>query len=131
MDECIHTGVSTSETTLPGRLRLRRRAPMLYRRLMRGFYPGVASPATRFPRIEQGWRSGDDAAIDAPEDFKLENSSEDPLPESGFKIRGKAPAKKRIARVVGSFDHAILPMPPVSFLLSQYYRNIIMTSPFS
>lgn len=36
MDECIRTGVSTSETVLPGRLGLRRRAPMLYRRLMRG-----------------------------------------------------------------------------------------------
>jgi len=36
MDECIRSGVSTAEQTLPGRLRLRRRAPMLYRRLMRG-----------------------------------------------------------------------------------------------
>lgn len=36
MDDCIRTGVSTSERTLPGRLGLRRRAPMLYRRLMRG-----------------------------------------------------------------------------------------------
>ena len=36
MDDCIRTGVSTSETVLPGRLGLRRRAPMLYRRLMRG-----------------------------------------------------------------------------------------------
>jgi L-serine deaminase len=39
MDECIRTGVSTSDTTLPGRLGLRRRAPMLYRRLMRGCVP--------------------------------------------------------------------------------------------
>jgi L-serine deaminase len=37
MDECIRTGVSTSEQVLPGRLGLRRRAPMLYRRLMRGY----------------------------------------------------------------------------------------------
>ena len=36
MAECIRTGVSTTEATLPGRLGLRRRAPMLYRRLMRG-----------------------------------------------------------------------------------------------
>jgi L-serine deaminase len=36
MDDCIRIGVSTTETTLPGRLGLRRRAPMLYRRLMRG-----------------------------------------------------------------------------------------------
>lgn len=37
MDKCIRTGVSTTERTLPGRLGLRRRAPILYRRLMRGF----------------------------------------------------------------------------------------------
>lgn len=37
MDDCIRAGVSTTETTLPGRLGLRRRAPMLYRRLMRGY----------------------------------------------------------------------------------------------
>jgi hypothetical protein len=36
MDECIRTGVSTLETILPGRLQLRRKAPMLYKRLMRG-----------------------------------------------------------------------------------------------
>ena len=37
MDDCIRVGVTTPEKTLPGRLRLRRRAPMLYRRLMRGY----------------------------------------------------------------------------------------------
>ena len=37
MDDCIRVGVTTTETTLPGRLGLRRRAPMLYRRLMRGY----------------------------------------------------------------------------------------------
>jgi L-serine deaminase len=42
MDECIRTGVSTTETTLPGRLKLRRRAPALYRRLMRGWVDCLA-----------------------------------------------------------------------------------------
>lgn len=37
MDDCIRVGVTTNEKTLPGRLGLRRRAPMLYRRLMRGY----------------------------------------------------------------------------------------------
>jgi hypothetical protein len=37
MDDCIHAGVSATEPTLPGRLGLRRRAPTLYRRLMRGY----------------------------------------------------------------------------------------------
>ena len=36
MDDCIRTGVSSAEEKLPGRLGLRRRAPLLYRRLMRG-----------------------------------------------------------------------------------------------
>jgi hypothetical protein len=31
MDGCIHTGVTTSETIVPGRLMLKRRAPMLYK----------------------------------------------------------------------------------------------------
>jgi hypothetical protein len=44
MDDCIRTGVSSTETVLPGRLQLRRRAPMLYRRLMRG----LVFPARRF-----------------------------------------------------------------------------------
>ena len=37
MDDCIRTGVSSADEKLPGRLGLRRRAPMLYRRLMRGY----------------------------------------------------------------------------------------------
>jgi L-serine deaminase len=37
MDDCIRVGVTTTEKTLPGRLGLQRRAPMLYRRLMRGY----------------------------------------------------------------------------------------------
>ena len=39
MDDCIRTGVSSAEEKLPGRLGLRRRAPLLYRRLMRGYLP--------------------------------------------------------------------------------------------
>ncbi|CAK5273905.1 unnamed protein product [Mycena citricolor] len=110
MDECIRTGVSTSETTLPGRLRLRRRAPMLYRRLMRGFYPGISGTAMINPVISSGsagWRP--DSAIDSPRDSTdptagLPKHSDEPLP-----VR---PSGSRAARVVGSFEHAVLPMPP-------------------
>lgn len=97
MDDCIRTGVSSKETTLPGRLGLRRRAPMLYKRLMRGFYPGVASPS-HLPRIEEGTPA---EAIEAPED-------------TDFQLPKPPSIKKNIAKVVGSFDHPILPMPPVS-----------------
>lgn len=46
MDQCIAEGVTTNETHLPGSLNLRRRAPKLYKRLMRGFYPNLADSPT-------------------------------------------------------------------------------------
>ncbi|TFY72303.1 hypothetical protein EVG20_g708 [Dentipellis fragilis] len=100
MDDCIRSGVATTETTLPGRLRLRRRAPMLYRRLMRGFYPGVIGP--QLPAIGNGSRAN--GAIEGPESDTQENSDE-PKPMHTHRFM-------RPARVVGSLDHAILPEPP-------------------
>ncbi|KAF8899655.1 serine dehydratase alpha chain-domain-containing protein [Gymnopilus junonius] len=122
MDECIRTGVSTSERTLPGRLGLRRRAPMLYKRLMRGFYPGVAARSD-IPTIDSAWSP---EAIDGPRqqpqaaDASIasnryaDNSSDtsshmsDNRPDRSPRISGMV----RAPRVTGSFDHAILPMPP-------------------
>src|SRR5258706_8098214 len=48
MDECIRTGVSTAERTLPSRLNLRRCAPMLYQRLVRGYVgpPTITVPSS-------------------------------------------------------------------------------------
>ncbi|KAJ7257865.1 L-serine ammonia-lyase [Mycena haematopus] len=106
MDDCIRAGVSSTETTLPGRLRLRRRAPMLYRRLMRGFYPGVSSPLTG-PRITAG--STPAAVIDAPTAGLPTHSQVTIDPDAPTRLR---PAVSRPTRVVGSFDHAVLPMPP-------------------
>lgn len=146
MDDCIRTGVSTSETTLPGRLRLRRRAPMLYKRLMRGyvsylyhsfpyigelisprFYPGIASSA--LPSIGSCWRPTE--AIDSPPDSDSDNK---PLPGStgakaglgpGTGLGGGKVALARAARVVGSFNHAVLPMPPVrSISLPSFLRDL-------
>ncbi|KAG8748385.1 hypothetical protein FRC10_005932 [Ceratobasidium sp. 414] len=94
MDECIRTGVSSVEQELPGRLRLRRRAPMLYKRLMRG------------PITETGDFGEDTTPSDRPSHpHRFEANEPD---ESG--VFGKA-ATRRPARVVGSFEHAILPMP--------------------
>ncbi|PPQ94651.1 hypothetical protein CVT25_009382 [Psilocybe cyanescens] len=149
MDDCIRTGVSTSETTLPGRLGLRRRAPMLYRRLMRGFYPGVSAPLNENPQIGSGsgWST---EAIGGPQqsdssasgdrgsnarartrgsetsasfgsgrvEDRLEDSDLDlDNAETGPTRRGNARARAvrrapGAPRVTGSFDHAILPMPP-------------------
>lgn len=103
MDDCIRTGVSTTERTLPGRLKLRRRAPMLYRRLMRGFYPGIGIPTTHLIGPNSSMPAG---AVDAPEGMKtsqdVENGSVS-MPRDG---------RSRAAIVTGSFDHAVLPMPP-------------------
>ncbi|KAF7356793.1 L-serine ammonia-lyase [Mycena venus] len=107
MDECIRTGVSSTETTLPGRLRLRRRAPMLYRRLMRGFYPGIASPLTG-PRITAG-SAQSAGVIDAPIHGLPTHSQTTIDPDAPTPLR---PTVSRPTRVVGSFDHAVLPMPP-------------------
>ncbi|KAF7370789.1 hypothetical protein MSAN_00712400 [Mycena sanguinolenta] len=106
MDDCIRTGVSSTETLLPGRLGLRRRAPMLYRRLMRGFYPGISSPLTG-PRITAG--SSPAGVIDAPMAGLPKHSQVTIDPDAPTLLR---PAVSRPARVVGSFDHAVLPMPP-------------------
>ncbi len=112
MDDCIRAGVSAVDPTLPGRLGLRRRAPMLYRRLMRGFYSGVASPT--LPVIGSGRPLDDVQAIDSPD--YTEEMKDDTLnrPLSG---PSKITRRAKATRVVGSFDHPLLPMPPVSFLL--------------
>ncbi|KAH8093733.1 L-serine ammonia-lyase [Cristinia sonorae] len=101
MDDCIRMGVTSAEDKLPGRLGLRRRAPMLYRRLMRGFYPGLATPS--MPAIGPGYQV---EPIDAPEGAK--SSTEDST-LSGTPERVLA---ARATRVVGSLDHPVLPMPP-------------------
>ncbi|KAJ7453921.1 L-serine ammonia-lyase [Mycena galericulata] len=112
MDSCIRSGVSSTETTLPGRLGLRRRAPMLYRRLMRGFYPGLASPTNPLLTAgSAGWRP--ESAIDAPEKTVKAGlpTHKDAIidPDAPTRLR---PAASRAARVVGSFNHSMLPMPP-------------------
>ncbi|KAF5383731.1 hypothetical protein D9615_003688 [Tricholomella constricta] len=103
MDECIHTGVTTSETTLPGRLGLRRRAPILYRRLMRGLYPGISGPHAA--QIESGAKAT--AFIASPD--SMEGTQLNDQDEPHHRLRKSA---SRAPRVVGSFNHAVLPMPP-------------------
>ncbi|KAI9511535.1 serine dehydratase alpha chain-domain-containing protein [Russula earlei] len=104
MDDCIRSGVHTHETTLPGRLGLRRRAPMLYRRLMRGFYPGLSTP--HLQAIEGQFQPA--VEINAP----VSDNPNDPpsVSRSAGSLRG--PGHTHAARVVGSFDHPVLPEPP-------------------
>lgn len=130
MDNCIRTGVLTSESVLPGRLQLRRRAPALYRRLMRGsvcffhrsafsligrrFYPAVSTG--HLPVIDG---PNTNTAINEPENDNFDNaraSTDDsvftPLSRTRLsKVHSRPP------RVVGAFDHPILPMPPVRMII--------------
>ncbi|EJD48003.1 L-serine ammonia-lyase, partial [Auricularia subglabra TFB-10046 SS5] len=108
MDECIRTGVSSGETTLPGRLRLRRRAPALYRRLMRGFYPGMSAPHSTSPAVDS---PGLAPAIPSP-DITAPSRAAESRATPGAANGTAANGRPRPARVVGSFDHAVLPMPP-------------------
>ena len=81
------------------------------------FYPGISS--SNLPAIEPGWTPG---AIASPETDSEEGEG------SLDKARGLPPVS-RATRVVGSFDHAILPMPPVSnplFHIYDYGRVLIM-----
>ncbi|KAI0731246.1 L-serine ammonia-lyase [Earliella scabrosa] len=104
MDDCIRTGVSSAEEKLPGRLGLRRRAPILYRRLMRGFYPGLATPT--LPAISAGAMSA--GHIPAPDGFLAGGfSAAGADSENGDGISASRPT-----RVVGVLDHPVTPMPP-------------------
>ena len=47
MDGCIRNGVTSTDETLPGGLRVKRRAPGLYRRLQKGFYPTMETSENR------------------------------------------------------------------------------------
>ncbi|KAH0836625.1 serine dehydratase alpha chain-domain-containing protein [Lanmaoa asiatica] len=110
MDNCIRAGVTATEKTLPGRLGLQRRAPILYRRLMRGFYPSLGIPTIQ--RIGPGSTPISPSVIDAPESLdaaaSLSQEQQEPVTSQN--------KQTRTHRVIGSFDHPVLPMPPVSLV---------------
>lgn len=96
---------------------------MLYRRLMRGFYPGLSTP--HFAAIGAGsaMDSKPAGSIDAPEfarpDFAgsgpFTNATQTPQPQSSVHDQSvNARRSARATRVVGQLDHAVLPEPPVS-----------------
>ncbi|KAF9517753.1 hypothetical protein BS47DRAFT_439273 [Hydnum rufescens UP504] len=136
MDECIRTGVSTTEETLPGRLQLKRRAPALYRcrpaailiaivlfltisnrRLMKGFYPAIYAPSSN-PAIAAPTPDISDSHLDvinptaalnpmsARAAPQVTNGSDRP-PAS---VTPTIPSMRR-KLVRGKLDHPIPPMP--------------------
>ena len=125
MDDCIRTGVSTSEKTLPGRLGLHRRAPMLYRRLMRGFYPALSPSFQGYQRIREG-RAAEE--IDSPDGFDGESLGGNELGAKGGPMKRESPVRRPAARVVGQFDHPLLPVPPVRNIFSTHLPRRLTTN---
>lgn len=97
MDEGIRAGVMSEQEILPGSLRMKRRAPKLYARLMRGLYMG--------PR-RLGNMSGPTSS-----ESTLETKSKRVAP--GAEVPAVASrGTKRVPRIRGSFHHEIMPVPP-------------------
>ncbi|KZV76009.1 L-serine ammonia-lyase [Peniophora sp. CONT] len=108
MDDCIRSGVHAPDSALPGRLGLRRRAPMLYRRLMRGFYPGLSMPRGA-PAIAAGESPA--GSVEAPDQARVEARREWEVKDRE-RMGPPSGRRARATRVVGQFDHPILPEPP-------------------
>lgn len=84
---------------------------MLYKRLMRGFYPVLTPSFSGYQRISKGeWVSGE---IDSPEGFGDHPPNGNSARGKGGPMQRESPVRRPAARVVGQFDHALLPVPPV------------------
>ncbi|KAK4048039.1 hypothetical protein OIV83_005073 [Microbotryomycetes sp. JL201] len=111
MDSSIRDGVSSTDERLPGRLKVRRRAPALYRRLFKGFFPSLTPT------------SGHSAALGRP--GQSSGSKQDALPPSELtgstsltrsasqhsNASSSLPKRSRAPLVVGDFEHELEPVP--------------------
>ncbi|CEH13061.1 L-SERINE DEHYDRATASE 1-RELATED [Ceraceosorus bombacis] len=119
MDTCIYEGVHSSEETLPGALKLRRRAPALYARLTRGFFSGSngavgASKPKGVALLDERVSVKGGGESDAARPSDLPALSEWSVVGSGS---GSGNLRRRARssgppRVVGRMDHPLLPTPP-------------------
>ncbi|UZJ56993.1 hypothetical protein CBS101457_006313 [Exobasidium rhododendri] len=101
MDNCIREGVHSEQELLPGTLKMKRRAPGLYRRLSRGLYSSLGKTSSLSLNRASG--SGSTSASSL---IKSESRSE------GGEKRLSIKSAKGPPRVHGSFQHPILPTPP-------------------
>lgn len=74
------------------------------------FYPGISSMANTHPAIESG-EPETVGLIDQPADSARAESSSSPSDRAPGKSKREV-SGPRPTRVIGSFDHPILPMPP-------------------
>lgn len=112
MDNSILEGVQAApDSTLPGSLKLHRRAPALYRRLTRGLYPSYSTSASN---------AAEPAQAQLPLDNK-ETPAGSPTPgtlTTAPASSSSSPGRKDMAirraaalRTHGSFSHPVLPSP--------------------
>ncbi|GAA6015043.1 hypothetical protein JCM11491_001638 [Sporobolomyces phaffii] len=102
MDQSIHAGISSQEELLPGRLRIRRRAPGLYKKLFKGFYPSInsaSSPSSSLPP----------PISSTPPALSLPSSSSSDADSTTLRRRT---SHSKTPLVVGSPDHPLSPPPP-------------------
>lgn len=110
MDHSILQGVEAStDTPLPGSLKLRRRAPALYRRLTRGLYPShTQAIGTEKTQPQLASQSGDNNKSLSAGVSGAETSNSKPA----VVTRKETPNKRGPPRIHGSLYHPIMPAPP-------------------
>ena len=84
---------------------------MLYKRLMRGFYPALTPSFPGYQQLSQGERASGE--IDSPDGFDDEPVGRGSIGANVNPMEGVSPVRRPAARVVGQFDHPLLPVPPV------------------
>ena len=114
MDEGIRAGVHSDKEFLPGPLRMKRRAPHLYARLMRGVYMGprrLGNMAGR-PGVGDGRAPGmEHTERDGPGRSTLEKQRAQPsVSIAPYRRRGRE-SRDRSPAVRGSFFHEVMPVP--------------------
>ena len=91
------------------------------------FYPGLGSPATTLPAIDGGISPA--GVIDSPafsRSARADTHSEPPKLNPKPGTPKDVSSNSRATRVVGSFDHPILPMPPVNIT---FFHSLNSDSP--
>ena len=73
---------------------------------MRGFYPALTPSLPGYQQISQRERASGE--INSPDDFE-----DEPMGAKASPMEGASPVRRPAARVIGQFDHPLLPVPPV------------------
>lgn len=112
MDNSILEGVQAApDSTLPGSLKLHRRAPALYRRLTRGLYPSYNTSSSNAAESAQAQLPFDDKE---PPSGSQTPGTPSTAPASSSSSSGRKDMVIRRAaalRTHGSFSHPVLPSP--------------------